>query len=110
YWTFLSNKIVAKRLELLCDLVPGTAPIGMLAAQDNPNTDSDVKEAQAAAHALGRSLHVIVIKFASEGDIDAAIVALVRQRVGMLFMAAQADFRIWRRATRCQRVSRAATS
>jgi putative ABC transport system substrate-binding protein len=55
-----------------------------------------VKEAQAAAHALGRSLHVIVIKFASEGDIDAAIVALVRQRVGMLFMAAQADFRIWR--------------
>src|SRR5262245_56551007 len=29
--TFLSNKLVAKRLELLAALVPGTAPIGMLA-------------------------------------------------------------------------------
>src|SRR5689334_20707915 len=26
--TFLSNKLVAKRLELLCDLIPADAPIG----------------------------------------------------------------------------------
>src|SRR5215208_6054760 len=30
--TFLSNKLVAKRLALLCDVAPGNAPIGMLAA------------------------------------------------------------------------------
>ena len=66
--TFLSNKLVAKRLELLSNLVPGIAPIGMLAARDNPNTDMDVKDALAAANALGRTLHVV--KVAPEGGIE----------------------------------------
>jgi putative ABC transport system substrate-binding protein len=92
--TFLSNKLVAKRLELLSNLVPGTAPIGMLAAQRNPNTETDVRDALAAANVLGRTLHVV--KVAPDGDLDAAVAALVQQRVGSLFAAAQADFRIWR--------------
>ena len=56
--TFLSNKLVAKRLELLCALLPGTAPIGMLAAQLNPNTETDARDALAAASVLGRTMHV----------------------------------------------------
>ncbi|MFL5099018.1 MAG: ABC transporter substrate-binding protein [Xanthobacteraceae bacterium] len=92
--TFLSNKLVAKRLALLCDVAPGNAPIGMLAAQHNPNTETDVRDAFSAATALGRTLHVV--KVAPQGDIDAAIAALVRQQVGALFVAPQADFRMWR--------------
>ena len=92
--TFLSNKLVAKRLELLCSLVPGSAPIGMLAAQRNPNTETDVKDALAAAQTLGRTLHVA--KVAPEGDIDVALAALIKHGVGTLFIAPQADFRIWR--------------
>ena len=92
--TFLSNKLVAKRLALLCDVAPGNAPIGMLAAQHNPNTETDVRDAFSAATALGRTLHVV--KVAPQGDIDAAIAALVRQHVGALFVAPQADFRMWR--------------
>ena len=92
--TFLSNKLVAKRLELLCNLVPGTAPIGMLAAKVNPNTETDVRDALAAAQALGRTLHVVTV--APDGDIDAAVAALLQQRVGTLFVAPQADFRMWR--------------
>jgi putative ABC transport system substrate-binding protein len=92
--TFLSNKIVAKRLELLCDAAPGTPSIGMLAARHNPNTETDVRDALAAADALGRTLHVA--KIGPEGDIDAAVAALIQQRVGALFVAPQADFRIWR--------------
>jgi putative ABC transport system substrate-binding protein len=42
--TFLSNKLVGKRLELLCNVVPGTPPIGMLAAQHNPNSETDVRD------------------------------------------------------------------
>jgi putative ABC transport system substrate-binding protein len=92
--TFLSNKLVAKRLELLCQMVPGTAPIGMLAAQHNPNTETDVRDALAAAKTLGRTLHVA--KVAPQDDIGAAVAALVQQRVGALFVAPQADFRMWR--------------
>ena len=42
----------------------------------------------------GRTLHVV--KVPPQGDIDAAIAGLVQQRVGSLFIAPQADFRMWR--------------
>jgi putative ABC transport system substrate-binding protein len=92
--TFLSNKLVAKRLELLSNLVPRTAPIGMLAAQRNPNTETDVRDALTAANVLGRTLHVVRVP--PDGDLDAAVATLVQQRVGSLFVAPQADVRIWR--------------
>jgi putative ABC transport system substrate-binding protein len=66
----------------------------MLAAKHNPNTETDVRDALAAANALGRTLHVAEV--APQGDIDAAIAALIQQRVGALFVAPQADFRMWR--------------
>jgi putative tryptophan/tyrosine transport system substrate-binding protein len=91
--TFLSNKLVAKRLALLCEIVPPTAAIGMLAARHNPNTPTDVRDAQTAAAALGRTLHVM--KVANANDIDAAIAELVRHGVAALFIAPQANFRDW---------------
>jgi putative ABC transport system substrate-binding protein len=91
--TFLSNKLVAKRLELLAALVSPTAPIGMVAHTRNPNTVADVRDALAAATALGRTLYVE--KVANLSELDAAVTALIQQRVGGLFVAPQADFRIW---------------
>jgi putative ABC transport system substrate-binding protein len=91
--TFLSNKLVAKRLELLAALVSPTAPIGMVAHTRNPNTVADVRDALAAATALGRTLYVE--KVANLSELDAAVTALIQQRVGALFVAPQADFRIW---------------
>jgi putative tryptophan/tyrosine transport system substrate-binding protein len=91
--TFLSNKLVAKRLELLAALVSGAAPIGMLAHTRNPNTVADVRDALAAAAALGRTLHVE--RVASLSDLDAAVTGLVQQRIAALFVAPQADFRNW---------------
>jgi len=91
--TIWSNKLVAKRMALLSNLVPANAPIGMVAAQRNPNTEMDIKDALAAADTLGRILHVAKVK--PEGDIDAAVAALIEQQVGALFVATQADFRVW---------------
>jgi putative tryptophan/tyrosine transport system substrate-binding protein len=91
--TFLSNKLVAKRLELPGTLVPEAAPIGMLAHTHNPNTPADVRDALATAAALGRTLQVE--KVANAGDLDAAVTALVQQRIAALFVAPQADFRLW---------------
>ena len=92
--TFLSNKLVAKRLELLGALIPADTPIGMLAHMHNPNTASDVRDALAAAAALGRTLHVQKVATASE--LGAAVGALVQQGAAALFVAPQADFRLWR--------------
>jgi putative tryptophan/tyrosine transport system substrate-binding protein len=92
--TFLSNKLVAKRLELLGVLLPGNAPIGMLAHTHNPNTVADVRDALAAAAALGRTLHVQ--KVATASDLESAVGALAQQGVAALFVAPQADFRLWR--------------
>ena len=92
--TFLSNKLVAKRLELLATLVSGAAPIGMLAHASNPNTAADVRDAQATAAALRRTLHVE--RVANPGEVDAAVAAFVRQGAAALFVAPQADFRNWR--------------
>ena len=92
--TFLSNKLVAKRMELLATLVPGPAPIGMVAHARNPNTPTDVRDALATAATLGRTLHVE--RVASADDLDAAVNRLLQQRIAALFIAPQADFRIWR--------------
>ncbi len=92
--TFLSNKLVAKRLELLASLVSGSAPIGMLAHAHNPNTVTDVRDALATAAALGRMLQVQ--RIASVSELDPAVNALVQQGVAALFVAPQADFRLWR--------------
>jgi hypothetical protein len=111
--TVLSNKLVAKRLQLLCDLIPGNAPIGMLAAENNPNTENDVKDAVAAANALGRALHVV--KVTPDGDIGAAFAALVRQHVGhclshprRISESGASNCWRWRSAMRCQRLSQVA--
>jgi ABC-type uncharacterized transport system substrate-binding protein len=74
-------------------LVSPPAPIGMLAHTRNPNTVADVRDALAAAAALGRTLHVE--RVASLSELDAAVIALVQQRIAALFVAPQADFRIW---------------
>jgi len=92
--TFLVQQLVGKRLELLCELVPKTAAVGMVSDRSNPNAEGDVKNALAAAGALGRTLHVANV--ATEGDVDTAFAALVEQRVAAVFVAPHANFRIWR--------------
>jgi putative ABC transport system substrate-binding protein len=91
---FLVNKLVAKRLELLCDTVPKKSMIGMLVDPNNPNAKSDVQLTQDAANALGRTL--VIANVATENDLDAAFASLMEHRIGALFVAPNANFRIWR--------------
>ena len=91
---FLVNKIVAKRLGLLAEVTPKALPIGMLVDPHNPNAESDVKAAQAAAAMLERKL--ILARAETQNDLDAAFATLVENRVASLFVAPNANFRIWR--------------
>jgi ABC-type uncharacterized transport system substrate-binding protein len=92
--TILVNKLVAKRLELMGEIAPKTAPFAMLVDQSNPNAESDVRDAVAAAATLGRTL--LVAKVATSNELDATFADLVRQRVGALFVTPSVNFRGWR--------------
>jgi putative tryptophan/tyrosine transport system substrate-binding protein len=101
---FLVNKLVAKRLELLCEAVSKTTVIGMLVDPNNPNGKSDVQLTQAAANALRRTLVIanalrrtlVIANAAAENDLDAAFASLMEHRVGAVIVAPNANFRIWR--------------
>src|SRR5204862_396766 len=56
--TFFANTLVAKRLELLRELMPNARNIGFLVNPDNPNSKTDTEDVQAAARILGLELHV----------------------------------------------------
>jgi ABC-type uncharacterized transport system substrate-binding protein len=76
---FLVVATVAKRLGLLSQLAPAAATIGMLVNPDNPNAESTVGDAQAAADTLGKAL--VVFKARTERDVDIAFATFVQQKV-----------------------------
>ena len=82
--SFLVNKLVAKRMELLSELAPGAVTLGMLVDPNNPNAEPDTKDAQVAADALGRKL--LVVKAAAESELDAAF-ATWRKCKSLIFIA-----------------------
>src|SRR5215472_7895292 len=88
--TFPSVELGAKRLELLRDLVPKIASIGLLVNPNNPNAAAQTKEMQAAATALGLQLNIVTA--GSESDFENAFETLVRQRTNALVLSADPFF------------------
>jgi putative ABC transport system substrate-binding protein len=78
----LGKVLVAKRFELLRELVPKADAIAFLVNPNNAVAELDTSDARAAAAALGQKL--IVLKAGSEGDIDPAFTAIAEQRAGGL--------------------------
>ncbi len=81
--TLFSDLLATKWLELLLELVPTAAAIGMLV---NPNSIAETlsTEFQAAAQARARKVHVV--KAATGGEITAAFAQLARHRVDALLV------------------------
>jgi putative tryptophan/tyrosine transport system substrate-binding protein len=92
--SFLVNKVVAKRMELLSELAPDAVTLGMLVDPNNPNAEPDTKDAKVAADALGRKL--LVVKAAAESELDAAFATLAQMKVASLLVAANVNFIAWR--------------
>jgi putative ABC transport system substrate-binding protein len=88
--TLIASETVAKRLELLLELVPTAARIGVLANVNNPITKPQLTELQAAVHALGRDIHVL--NASTESDFETAFAALDQQHVDALLVAADPFF------------------
>jgi len=88
--TFLLNALVAKRLELLRQLVPSLRLIGIIVNPENPNAQSDVRDAEDAARALGVQTYVANIR--SEGETEAAFESLRQRKIGALLVLPDPNF------------------
>ncbi|MGC1981353.1 MAG: ABC transporter substrate-binding protein, partial [Pseudolabrys sp.] len=88
--SFLVNMLAAKQLELLHEMVPKAVLVGLLVNSGNPNVDVDRRELEAAANVLGQT--VIVLEASTPEAIEVAFATLVQQRVGALFVHADAFF------------------
>jgi putative ABC transport system substrate-binding protein len=82
--TNFMNVLGAKRLELVSEAVPTAAVLALLVNPNNPNAESDIRDLQVAAHALGRRLQVLTAS--TEREIETAFAAAVDQNVGALFI------------------------
>jgi putative ABC transport system substrate-binding protein len=84
--SFLINALGAKQLEVLHETVPKTALIGFLGNSTNPNADTDKKNAEAAAEALGRRL--LVVQANTDAGLETAFATLAQEGVGALVVGA----------------------
>jgi putative ABC transport system substrate-binding protein len=81
--TVLGVELVAKRLELLHELLPGATRIALLVNPNNPGTTQGViQRSEAAAGHLG--LEIIVVKAGTESEIENAIATAMQQRADAL--------------------------
>ena len=87
----LSGELVAKRLELLRELVLGAARVAVLVnPTDATNAESTLRDVEPAARAIG--LQIQVLNASTSREIDAAFATFVRERPDALFVAATAFF------------------
>jgi putative tryptophan/tyrosine transport system substrate-binding protein len=87
---FLGFALAAKRLELLRELLPNAATIGMLVNPANPDSDFEMRDIQDAARILGRHIHTLTAS--SDADFDGVFATLVNQQIGALIVASDPYF------------------
>jgi putative ABC transport system substrate-binding protein len=88
---FLNSEVVAKRLGLLRDLVPGISRVAVLVNPAAPAAaETTLREVGVAAPTLG--LQIQVLKASTSGEINAAFASLARERPDALFVAVAGFF------------------
>jgi putative ABC transport system substrate-binding protein len=81
--TFMGVELVAKRMELLHEILPGNTRIALLVNPNNPGLMQDnIELSKAAVQRLG--LEMVVVKAGSESDIESAITAAAQQQAKAL--------------------------
>jgi putative ABC transport system substrate-binding protein len=88
--SFLIDTLESKRMELVRDLLPSATVVGFLVNPMNPASQSETRDAQVAAGALG--LKLLVFNAKNEGEIDAAFASFVQQRVNTVVVGADGFF------------------
>jgi putative tryptophan/tyrosine transport system substrate-binding protein len=83
--TFLTTELMAKRLELLRELIPQATTIAYLADARTVTSEEMLRDALAAGGALGRELAVVAAR--SDRDFEPAFSTFVERQAGALVVA-----------------------
>jgi putative ABC transport system substrate-binding protein len=86
----LAVGLIAKRLELLHELLPKSSLMALLANPSNPSVGSQSEEAKEAGRALGRPIEILQASTAAE--IEAAFASVSERHVGGLSVGADGFF------------------
>jgi putative ABC transport system substrate-binding protein len=81
-----SAELVAKRLELVRELLPSAARIAALISPAGPSSEATLRDIEPAADALG--LRVQILNASTPREIDAAFATLASERLDALFLGA----------------------
>jgi putative ABC transport system substrate-binding protein len=82
--SLLSSDLLAKRLEIVRQLTPATAPTAVLINPKSPEAEPQVKEVQDAARSISQQIKTFNASTLS--DIDSAFSALAELRAGTLII------------------------
>jgi putative ABC transport system substrate-binding protein len=82
---FLATELVAKRLELLRELVPGVTRMAVLVnPADAANTEPTLRDVEVAARGMG--LQIQIVRASTSREIEAAFEAIARERPEAFFV------------------------
>jgi putative ABC transport system substrate-binding protein len=88
--SMMAPDLVGKQLEMLKELVPGVSRVALLRNPSNPGSAPQLREAEAAARALGVGLRTLEARDPQE--IDSAFAAMTREPAGALMVLVDAIF------------------
>jgi putative tryptophan/tyrosine transport system substrate-binding protein len=90
----LTIDLEGKRLELLSEMVPASAPVAVLINPHGEHAEQQAKDVQAGGPRIGRQ--ILILNASSEREIDAAFRTLIERRAGGLLVTGDAFFNIRR--------------
>ena len=93
--TVMSSDLAGKQLQLLKEMVPNVSRMAFLRNPDNPSSAAFLREAEAAARALGVRLQTPEAR--NPQEIEDAFAAMTRERAGALLLLADPMFLYQRR-------------
>jgi putative ABC transport system substrate-binding protein len=88
--SLMAPDVVGKQLEALKEMVPKVSRVALLRNPDNPASELQLREAEAAARALGIRLQTFEARVPQE--IERAFAAMTRERAGALVVLTDAIF------------------
>jgi ABC-type uncharacterized transport system substrate-binding protein len=87
---WLTSELFTKRLDLVRELIPTAALIGVLINPKSPEFAPQLQEIETAARTVGQTLHIANVSSAPE--FDAAFAAFAERRIGGLIVSNDAFF------------------